>query len=131
MHCYGDEDFSDEMFSQVDAAAWYIGERMANWFRIPVRQMKEKFGTVRVYCGFGFSSVYSIWRPQHMWVPKWWPWSLDLKVSKYVMSLINRMIVPIQISGYRYFYKKAIKKWPYLKAEILCCADYPEYLKEI
>lgn len=29
---------------------------------------------------------------------------------------------------YRLAYKQAIKKWPDLKDEILCCADWEEYL---
>jgi len=129
MHSWGDKDFSDELFNQVDDAAEFIGHNLRKWFRVGVTQTKEKFGTARVYCHLGWSSFHCIFRPGYCWIPKWWPWSLDLKISEYVMPLLNRIVIPIQISGYRYFYQKAVKKWPHLREEILCCSDYPEYLK--
>lgn len=129
MHYYGDVDFSDEMFSKVDQAAEYIGINLVKWGRIGVRQYKEKYGSVRVYCGFGYDAFYFIWRPNYMWVPKWWPYGLDIKISNYLMVPINWVVVPIQKKIYRYFYKKAIDKWPEIKKEILCCADYPELLR--
>ncbi len=129
MHFWGDKDFSDEQFNQVGDAAEYIGSNLLKWFRIGVRQRKEKYGTVRVYCSLGFSSLYSLWRPHYVWIPKWWPYSLDLNISRYLMPLVNFIALPIQQIGYRYIYKQAVKKWPHLKNEILCCADFSEYLK--
>lgn len=131
MHSWGDEDFSDELFNQVEDAAQYIGENLRKWFRVGVMQYKEKFGTVRVYCHLGFSCFHSIIYPGYCWIHKWWPYSLDLKISEYLMPLLNRIVIPIQISGYRYFYKRAIQKWPHLREEIICCADYDEYLREL
>lgn len=126
MHSWGH--WPDEEFDKVNDAAEYIGEGLRRWFRVGVIQYKEKFGTVRVYCHLGWSAFYEVWRPGYVWVPTWWPWRLDLKISQVVMPLVNFISIPIMISGYRYFYKSALKKWPHLREEILCCADFPEYL---
>lgn len=131
MHLWGDPDFSDEMFNQVQDAAWFIGRNLAKWGKIGVRDSKEKYGTVRVYCHFGFSSFYSLWRPQYLWVPKWWPYRLDLMIFRFIEPLVNLISFPIQKAVYRYFYQRAIKKWPEIKEEILCCANFPEYLKKL
>lgn len=127
MHSYGD--WPDKKFNEIDEAGWFIGRWLRNWVRLPVVQIKEKFGTVRVYCHFGWDSFYSVWRPSHCWVPKWWPWSLDLKVSGYIMPLLNKVAVPIQTRAYRWRYRKAVEKWPHLREEILCCADFGELLE--
>ncbi len=129
MHCWGDKDFSDEQFNQVNNVAAYIGTNLRRYFLIGVRQYKEKFGTVRVYCDLGFSCFHSIFYPGYCWIHPWWPYSFDLKVSQYIMPLINAVMIPIQKIGYRYTYKRAIKLWPEFKEEILYCADYPELLK--
>lgn len=113
----------------IENASYYIGDWLAKWVRMPVFQCKEKFGTVRVYCAIGWESFYSIWRPKHAWVVKWWPYKLDLTVSQYLMPLLNKIVVPIHRTAYRFRYKQAIKDWPHLKDEILECADFGEYLK--
>lgn len=127
MHSYGD--WPDENFNMVDAAAEFIGIGIRRYGRINVRQYKEKYGTPRVYCQFGWSSFYSIWRPHYCWVPKWWPYSLDLTISWYLMPVLNRVVVPIQVKIYRHFYQRAIQKWTSIKKEIIYGADYPELLK--
>lgn len=96
-----------------------------------IHDVKEKFGTLRIYCNFGWQSLYSIWRPGYMWVPKWWPYRLDLAISSVIMPLLNKIVVPVQARAYRTRYELAVEHWPHLKEEILCCADYPELLKEI
>lgn len=127
MHSWGN--WPDKKFRMVDDAAGFIGVGIRRWGRIGVTQWKEKFGTARVYCRFGWSSFYSIWRPHYCWVPKWWPYSLDLTVSRYLMPVLNKIVVPIQTHIYRWFYRRAIQKWPSIKKEIIYGADFPELLK--
>ena len=124
MHTYGN--WPDERFNEVDDAAAYIGQNIAKWGRISVSQYKEKFGEVRVYCHFGFDSFYSIWRPRHHWIPKWWLVRLDFKVSQYILPLLNHAVIPVQKLIYKYFYRRAIQRWPYLYNEILASADWGE-----
>jgi hypothetical protein len=38
---------------------------------------------------------------------------------------------PLQEVLYTLIYKLAIKKWPHLKTEIVCAADYPELLEKL
>jgi hypothetical protein len=128
VHNWGEENVDWE---GINDAGIYIGDWLAKWTRLQVTQIKEKYGTVRVYCGFGWSCLYSIYRPRYCWVPKWWPYKLDLFLSRYLMGGINKMFVPIQMKAYRWRYKKAIQKWPHLKEEILCCADWSELLQDI
>jgi len=112
----------------IEDAAYFIGGWLVRWVRLSVGCMKEKYGTTRVYCSFGWWSFYSIWRPQHCWVPAWWPYKLDLTVSRYLMPLLNRLVVPIQEKAYRFRYKQAVKKWTHLSREILDGADRPDLL---
>ena len=123
MHNWGDEDSQGrDICHRVDEAATYIGEWLRKWARVNVMQFKEKFGTVRVYCSFGWEDLGSITHPGWCWRPRWvrrWYW----------IRHFNRIVIPIQVKMYRCRYIKAIKKWPDLKEEILCCADYDEFLR--
>jgi len=125
MHDWSEESFD---WKGLDDAGWFIGGWLVRWARLSVFQIKEKFGTLRIYCGFGWSSFYSIYRPRHCWISPWWPRRLDLVVSKYLMPVLNKVVIPIQKKLYRYRYKKAVQKWPHLKLEILISADYGELL---
>ena len=129
MHSYGS--WPDENFNKIDEISKYIGSNLIKWCRMSIFTYKEKFGTVRVYCRLGWRSIHSIFYPEYTWIFNWWPYSLDCKIFNYLLFWINYIVIPIQKSGYRYFYKKAIKKYPFLKQEILCCADYPELLEEL
>jgi len=39
------------------------------------------------------------------------------------------MVLPYQKWLYRRLYGMAVKKWPYLRREILCAADYADLLQ--
>lgn len=123
MHSWGDENVD---WHGLNEAPYFIGDWLRRWTRMSVSDMKEKFGTVRVYCSFGWSSFYHLWRPQYMWVPKWWPWSLDLAISGHIMPVLNKIVVPIQTRAYVWRYKKAVQKWPHLYNEIVSGADWGE-----
>lgn len=122
-HLWGDETVD---WKGLDEAAYWIGVKLARWGRIHVAQIKEKFGTVRVYCFFGVDSFYGLWRPRHMWVPTWWPWKWDLKVFGWIGSFVNKFAIPYQKWIYKRTYKKAVQKWPHLYQGIVSCADWGE-----
>lgn len=121
-------DWSDETvdWDGINAAAQYLGVGLRTYFRIAVADWKEKFGTVRVYCHFGWNSFYSVWRPSHHWIPKWYPYYLDLLISRPILWVINPLVRRVQIWGYVLMYKNAVEKWPHLRDEILSAADWGE-----
>lgn len=128
MHNWGDEFL---YFEEVGEAAEYIGRFLRKWARVSVTNTKEKYGTVRVYCSFGWSQFFSITHPGYAYsrYPKWL-WNLDVSYGSKLIHLlrINNIIIPLQTMLYRYVYKQAIKKWPMIREEILNGADWDEYL---
>lgn len=116
-------------FQEVGEAADYIGDFCVKWGRIPVTQTKEKYGTVRVYCSFGCWGLHGIVKPQYIYYqwPKW-TWPIN-SFSDKIISKFYFVIIPYQKFIYRLAYKKALKKWPMIRKEILTCADWDECLK--
>lgn len=123
MHNWGDENVD---WDGIDDAGRYIGYWLKKWLRMEVRDIKEKFGTVRIYCSFGWQGVYSIYRPGYVWYPKWWPIKLDhwLAYDTPIFRWINRIVVPLHARMYAWRYKKAVQKWPHLYNEIVSAADH-------
>jgi len=110
-------------------AARFIGLRLRRWGRIHVSQYKVKWGTVRVYCSFGWYSFHGITHPGYAYsqYPKWL-WRLALDTGP-LIRMFNWLVVPYQQWLYRRTYAQAVKRWSHLRAEILCAADWPELLK--
>jgi hypothetical protein len=129
MHVWGDPDVDWE---GINKAAEFIGKNLRRWGRVDVRDWKEKFGTVRVYCGFSFSQIHSITHPGFCFYqyPKWL-WNIDCKFGYHIVKPLNWLFVPYQILLYKILYNLAVEKWPHLRKEILSCADYPELLKNV
>ena len=127
MHCWGDENVD---WNGIDDAADYIGMGLRKWGRVDVTQFKEKYGTVRVYCYLGITMFHQLIWPGYCFnqYPFKWMWLLDCKFFR-VWKYINYLIIPFHRYIYRKYYANAIKKWPHLREEILCCADYDELLK--
>lgn len=128
MHQWGEEGVD---WDGINDAAAYIGYWLRKWLRMHVSDVKEKFGTVRVYCSFGWDTFYSIVYPGYMWVKPWWPYKLDLMVSAHIMPFINRFAVPLQQWAYARRYKKAVQKWPHLYSEIVSGADWGELFEGV
>ena len=115
-----------------DAADW-IGCFLVRWGRVSVTDTKEKWGTARVYCRFGWTQLHDITHPRYVYLqyPKWLI-KADFSFFMPIISrTIGRWIVPYHEFLYRTAYKMAIKKWPHLKLEILNGADYPELLENL
>ncbi|SRR5229473_1852558 len=123
MHSWSDDNFD---WNGLDDVGDYIGLWLRRWVRMDIRQIKEKFGTLRIYCSFGWNSFYSVYHPGYCWSPKWWPYDLDRTLSDYLMPIFNKVIIPIQQKAYTWRYKKAVQKWPHLYKEIVSCADWGE-----
>ena len=115
-----------------DAAAYFIHRYLVKYGRISVRQSKEKFGTVRVYCHLGYFGLYDLLYPGRVWVhwPKW-GYDLDLKFGRPVMQVLNKVIVPYHKFIYRRAYKKAIEKYPHIKKRILGTANFSNLLERL
>lgn len=121
---YDDKDPVD--WNGINEAARYIAEWLRKWARMGVRDYKEKWGTVRVYCSFGFDCFHAVVYPGYCWIHKWWPYKLDLWISYHtpILKWINRIVIPIQQKLYIWRYTRAVQKWPHLYNEIVSCADY-------
>lgn len=128
MHAWGDKDVD---WKGINDAAEYIGTNLRRWGRVNVTQWKEKYGTVRVYCSFGWYQLFSITHPGYVYsrYPKWL-WSLDCAVLSRFVTKLNFLVIPLQVRLYKHLYKKALEKWPHLRLEILSGADHSELLKE-
>lgn len=124
MHHWGD---GFKYFREVGEAAEFIGNYCRKWGRINVTQTKEKFGTSRIYCSFGWYQFHSITHPGYVYsrYPKWL-WCFDIDYLSKIVRLFNPIIVPYQMFIYRKAYHLAFKNWPLIKEEIISGADYPE-----
>lgn len=71
MHDWSEKDVD---WLGIHQAACYIGIRIARYGRVNVTQCKEKWGTARVYCSFGWWDLYSVVRPTYVWVPDNMKW---------------------------------------------------------
>jgi len=127
MHIWGDEDVD---WGGIDDAASYIGQGLRKWGRVDVKQFKEKYGTVRVYCRLGVGMFHQLIWPGYCsnQYPYKWLWLADLKLM-WLWRLLNHAVVPYHKYLYRKYYANAVQKWPHLREEILCCADFDELLK--
>lgn len=132
MHHWGD-DF--KYWGEVSDAAQYIEDFLKRWGRIFVTQSKEKFGEVRVYCHFGGSSLHSFLFPGYHYKRPWFPqwlWVLDIYYLSKLFSIFTKFgFGRYQKFIYRLAYKRAIKKYPMIKEEILSCPDYSELLDDL
>lgn len=125
MHCWGDKGVD---WNGINDAAQYIHDYCVRWARLG-GDYKEKFGTVRFYARF-HCQLHDLIYPGYMWIV--WPQFMNLvdlyfyatRVFDPVRSVINWW----QAKVYRRAYKNAVKKWPHLRQEILCMADYDEFL---
>lgn len=117
---------------QLGLIAHDIEKNLMRFSRMRVSQSKEKYGTVRVYCSFGWYTVYSFYRPNYHHYGQWPRWIIELDFKTQIpMSLLSKIAFPWQKFIYRQVYKYYVNKYPDLKENILCCADYKEFLKDL
>jgi len=130
MHDWGEENFD---WNGLNKCVRYLGINLRRWGRVSVSTYKEKYGTCRIYCTLGWRNLFSITHPG--WVsykvagyPQWLI-IFDIYVLSRIIPYLNYIIVPYQKWLYRKLYSDCVKKYPHLREEIVCCADYPELLK--
>lgn len=113
----------------LDNIAQEIGDYCSKWGRIRVGDVKEKYGTVRVYVSFGVFSLHDIFFPRryyrHPYYPKWL-WTIDLYNPLY--SVLSYLILPYQTWIYKRAYKKALNKYCSQTRAIIAGMDYPELI---
>jgi len=129
MHQWGDESVD---WNGIDTSAAFIGIGLRKWGRVDVMQYKEKFGTVRVYCRMGITGFHQLIWPGYVYnqFPYKWMWTADIYFPNIFWRVVNRWVAfPFHRWLYRRFYRMAVAKRPHLRKEILCAADYPEYLE--
>lgn len=129
MHQWGDETVD---WGGINAAAEYIGEGLRFW-RVDIRDWKEKFGEVRIYCSLGLTWWPQLTHPGHVY--NRWPRRLDFIVYpgrwspfSWGLRLANLAVVPFHVWLYRRYYRKARERWPHLAQEIYRGCDYHELL---
>lgn len=138
-HEWGDD---WEYWDDLDAAVTFVHNYCKKWGRFS-GQSKEKFGTLRFYCNFHHQLHDLIW-PGHPWLryehDYWWPnkWMcktfgkklkwFDFNIYIKYFGWVIRSIRWWQTKVYTRAYKLAVKKWPHIKEEICCCADFDELL---
>lgn len=127
MHHWGDENVD---WQGISDAASYIYNYLKRW-RVPVRDCKEKWGTVRVYTGLGWERGWlmnHLFKPGHMYYrfPRW------VRTVDYWIPThwLNPVLIPLHQWLYTRAYGNALRKWPHLRLEILSGADYSELLRK-
>jgi hypothetical protein len=128
MHLWGDQNVD---WAGINDAAWFIAKNLKRWGRVSVRDWKEKYGTVRVYCSLGWHQLHDITHPGYCFsrYPRWL-WAFDCRHgSRIVQALTGWWIVPYHKWLYRFVYRRAVVKWPHLRQEILSAADFHELLR--
>lgn len=119
-------------WAEIEEAASFIGRYCTKWGRLG-GQAKEKYGTVRFYPHFGYLSLSTLIYPGYFYspMPKWL-FKLDIRFINPVLDLfLGRPFVDWQAYIYHRAYKKALVKWPHLRAEILCSASHLELLHSL
>lgn len=126
MHSWGELGVD---FAGIQDAAEYIYIYLKRW-RCPVRDYKEKWGTVRVYTGFHWERG---WLMNHLFYPNYayyqfprWVRTVDSWIPAH---WLNPILVPFYKFLYRRAYRNAVLRWPHLRLEILSGADYHELLE--
>lgn len=131
-HLWGDPDFD---WDALNDAAMYIAVRCRQFARCGV-MTKEKYGTLRLETTGAFASEYSYLHNMiypgyayYQW-PKWVRQWVDQPVGKLFNAVgIVYLTQWYQIAVLKYFWKRAAKKWPHIKEEIL--DEWEIYFEEI
>ena len=137
MHYWGDDwEYWDDLNRAIDEFAEL--SRKHPW---PVRDIKEKYGTMRCYCSLGWDSLHTIIHPRRIFCrwPKW-IWRLNLKLtSAYAVFplgwLWRKTVLPYSFwlckKRYRRAYKTVVNKYPHIAKELVCAVDYRELLEDL
>jgi hypothetical protein len=110
-----------------DIPCFWIGRRL-RWSGIVVTDMKEKYGTWRVYCHFGPTCFHELTHNGHSYIRYTgifkWLYYRTYTAQTVVFGLLGHVLYPLQRKWYRHVYKKAIEKFPEERQALLHGADY-------
>lgn len=114
---------------------FYVGRRL-KWLGIRVTDMKEKYGSWRVYCDFGIHSLHDITHNGYAYIQykgifKSLYYNTTTLQSVLLNSLVNWWLVPLQRKWYTYVYTRAVKRFPDEDIALLSGADHPELLSKL
>lgn len=93
--------------------------------------IKEKWGQARFYARFGHLSLHTLVYPGYVYnqFPDWL-WRLDCAIiGPSLRFLFERLFARWQMKAYNTAYQRCLKKYPHLRAELLCGADWPELIR--
>lgn len=118
-------------YQVLDDIAYNMGQELRFW-RVSVRDAKEKYGIVSIYCSFGITNLHDLIYPGYVYnqFPKWLR-KLDEHVINPFMikSKLTDLIVMFHMYQYTRIYLKYIKLYPKYKENILVGADHRELLE--
>lgn len=118
-------------YGALDDIAYSIGQDLRFW-RVSVRDTKEKHGTVRVYCSFGIDSLHTLVYPGYAYnqFPDWLR-KLDARVISPFLykSGLGSLTARLHTKVYAKVYKKYMDRYPQYARNILAGADYRELLE--
>jgi len=124
--------YGDDTDYKAAMAADDIGTFLRRWGRVPVRDFKEKYGTVRVYCSLGWYNLHSLFYPGYAFrqFPQWL-WAFDVYHGHKLLYYTGLQWLSYHYHKflYRLAYKRAVAKYPDIRENILCAADWDELLK--
>lgn len=116
----------------IAEAGDFIRDYCIKWARLG-GSVKEKYGTVRFYpISMGSISLHQVVYPgyQRNRFPSWL-WNFDIDYATPLLTkLFGSTYARWQEKVYYRAYKKAVYKWPHLRAEILVAADYLDLLND-
>lgn len=128
MHEWGDKEVD---WKGIEDCCYILHTTCARWGRFS-GQTKEKYGTVRFYAYLGNISLHSLLYPEYVYSQfKWhWLWKLDIDyISPFLNFCFGKIFYKWQSKVYNHAYQKCLKKYPHLRKEILCCADWSDLIK--
>ena len=131
MHYWGEKNFD---WQGLENATTYIAKNLKRFGRVSVRDYKEKYGSSRIYCSLGWYSLLNITHPGYCHYRPYPRFLMTLDIfflSKIIPVLFNWIVLPYHKWLYRKLYKDMVCKYPHLRVEITCIADFPELLKGI
>ncbi len=126
----------------------YIAKRLIRYGLISVQDHKTKYGSIRVYVSFGIhdlldlfeiviysNGIWFLYTRTSFYKSKGYYYFKDTLIGKLlrkarIPDIINDfLIIPYQKLIYKMVYRRAIRKFPNFKYNMLDGADYPELIE--